>query len=84
LIAEHAVAVALDMRETGRADNDLLDRLAADERLGVSRSDLDAALAHPLDLAGRAGEQVAALVTEVDKIAATHPEAAAYRPGPVI
>jgi adenylosuccinate lyase len=84
VIAEHAVGVALEMRETGRADNDLLDRLAADERLRVSRSDLDAALAYPLDLAGTAGEQVAALVTEVDKIAAAHPEAAAYRPSPVI
>jgi hypothetical protein len=27
---------------------------------------------------------VAAVVAEVDKIAAEHPEAAAYRPGPVL
>ena len=43
-IKEHAVAVALEMRESGRADNDLLDRLAADPRLGVSRAELDAAM----------------------------------------
>ena len=36
-IKEHAVAVALAMREQGSADNDLFDRLAADPRLGLSR-----------------------------------------------
>ena len=84
VIQEHAVAVALEMRETGRTDNDLLDRLATDERLDVSRADLETALANPLDLAGMAGKQAAALVAEVDKIAAAHPEAAVYRPGEVI
>ena len=33
MIKEHAVAVALAMREKGAADNDLFDRLAADGRL---------------------------------------------------
>ena len=68
VISQHAIAVALDMRENGRTDNDLLDRLAADPRLGVTRAELDAALANPLELAGTAG----------------HPHAAAYRPGPVL
>ena len=61
-IKEHAVAVALAMRESGPGDNDLLDRLAADARLGVSRADLDAAIAqsagpgrHRRSAGGRAG-----------------------------
>jgi adenylosuccinate lyase len=83
VIKEHAVAVALAMRETG-ADNDLLDRLANDARLGVSRTDLDAAVAQPLDLAGTAGAQVAAVVGRIEKLAAAHPDAAAYRPGLVL
>ncbi len=83
-IKEHAVAVALEMRETGRSDNDLLDRLAADDRLGVTKADLEAALADPLDLAGTAGQQIATLVAEIEKIAAGHPDAAAYRPGLVL
>ena len=41
-IKEHAVAVALAMREKGAADNDLLDRLAADARLPLDRAALDA------------------------------------------
>ena len=82
-IREHAVAVALAMRETG-VENDLLDRLAADDRLGVSRADLDAALAQPLQLAGTAGAQVATLVDRIDALAAEHPEAAAYQPNPLL
>ena len=84
VISEHAIAVALEMRETGRGDNDLLDRLAADPRLGVTREELDAAIADPIELAGTAGRQVGTLVAQIGEIAAAHPEAAAYRPGPVL
>jgi adenylosuccinate lyase len=84
VISEHAIAVALEMRETGRGDNDLLDRLAADPRLGVTREELDAAIADPIELAGTAGRQVRTLVAQIGEIAAAHPEAAAYRPGPVL
>jgi adenylosuccinate lyase len=84
VISEHAIAVALEMRDTGRVDNDLLDRLAADPRLGISRAELDAALANPLELAGTAGQQVATLTAQIEKIAAFHPVAAGYRPGPVV
>jgi adenylosuccinate lyase len=83
-ISEHAIAVSLQIRETGRSDNDLLDRLAADPRLGISRAELDAALANPLELAGTAGQQVATLTAQIEKLAASHPEAAGYRPGPVL
>ena len=84
VIREHAIAVALQMRETGDSENDLLDRLAADPRLGVSRAELDAALADHLELAGTAGAQIAALVGQIGAVAAAHPDAAAYRPGPVL
>ncbi|MFP5416890.1 MAG: adenylosuccinate lyase [Actinomycetes bacterium] len=83
-IKEHAVAVALDMRQSGRKDNDLLERLAADPRLGVDRSVLDAAVASPLELTGSAGAQVDALVERVRAIAAEFPDAAAYVPGDVL
>jgi adenylosuccinate lyase len=83
-IKEHAIAVALQMRETGRSDNNLLDRLAADPRLGVTRAELDAALADPIELAGTAAQQVSTLVAQIEQIAAAHPRAAAYRPGAVL
>jgi adenylosuccinate lyase len=83
-IKEHAIAVALEMRETGRSDNDLLDRLAADPRLGVARAELDAALLDPIELTGTAGQQVATLVARIQQIVEAHPRAAAYQPGAVL
>jgi adenylosuccinate lyase len=83
-IKEHSVEAALQIRETGRSDNDLLDRLAADPRLGITRAELEAAIANPIELTGTAGQQVAALAAQIEAIAAAQPEAAAYRPGPVL
>jgi adenylosuccinate lyase len=83
-IREHAVAVALEMRESGRSDNDLYDRLAADNRLGLTRAELGSLVATPLELAGTASSQVTSIVAAVDAIAAMHPEAAAYRPGQIL
>ena len=83
-IKEHAVAVALQMRETGRKDNDLLDRLAADPRLGVGRDALQAAVADPLQLTGSAADQVHRLVERVRELALKHPEGAVYVPGEVL
>jgi adenylosuccinate lyase len=35
-------------------------------------------------LAGTAGQQLATLAAEIEKLAAAHPDAAAYHPGPVL
>ncbi len=52
VISEHAVGVALAMREKGQTDNDLLARLAADERLGLPPGTLDGLLGDPLRVTG--------------------------------
>jgi adenylosuccinate lyase len=82
-IKEHAVATALALRE-GHATNDLLDRLAGDARLGLDRPALDALLADRLAFVGTAPHQVEAFCAQVAEIVARHPEAAAYRPEPVL
>jgi adenylosuccinate lyase len=82
-IKEHAVAVALAMR-AGEADNDLLDRLAADSRLGLTRADLDALIAEPLEFTGAARDQVARVSGRVQAIAEAHPAAASYTPGSIL
>jgi adenylosuccinate lyase len=82
-IKEHAVAVALAMR-AGEAENDLLDRLASDPRLGLSRADLDALIAEPMDFTGAARDQVARIAQRVQLIAETYPAAAAYAPGSIL
>ncbi len=84
VIKGHAVAVALGMRETGRADNDLLDRLAADDRLPLDRAALAALFDEPLSFTGLASEQVAAFVERVAALTARYPDAAAYRPGAIL
>ncbi|GAA3218658.1 adenylosuccinate lyase [Pseudonocardia petroleophila] len=81
VIKEHAVGVALAMREKGQSDNDLMARLAADERLGGSFESL---LTDPLAFTGAATAQVAAVVARVDGIVAAHPSAAAYSPGAIL
>ena len=82
-IKEHAVAVALAMR-AGEAENDLLDRLAGDARLGLSRADLDALIAEPLEFTGAARDQVARIAQRVQLITESHPSGAAYSPGSIL
>jgi len=84
VIKEHAVAVALELREQGRADNGLLDRLAADERLPLTRDDLAVLVADPLTFTGRAVEQVDTFVATVAVLVDADPEAARYRPAPIL
>ena len=84
VISEHAVAVALAMREKGQVDNDLVDRLAADERLPLSREELETLLADRLSFTGLAQQQVAAVLGRIAAITAEHPDAARYRPGEIL
>jgi len=84
VIKEHAVAVALAMREEGAAGNDLLERLAADDRLPLDRAALGELVGAPLDFVGTAVAQVEAFVAQVGEVVARHPDAAAYRPEPIL
>ena len=84
VIKEHAVAAALARREKGAGDDDLLERLAADDRLRLSRSDLQATVADPVAFTGAASGQVSAFVRRAEDLAAAFPEAAAYTPEPIL
>jgi adenylosuccinate lyase len=79
-IKQHATAVALEMRDAGTRDNDLVARLAADPRLGLDRAQLERVLENPLHFVGAAESQVQAFVTRVQDLLARHPEAADYQP----
>jgi adenylosuccinate lyase len=83
-IREHAIAVALAMREKGLTDNDLYDRLAGDRRLGLTRAEIDALVANPAAFTGAAADQVRAVVERVRAVLAQHPAAAAYVPAPIL
>lgn len=83
-IKEHAVAVALAMRERGQVDNDLLDRLAADVRIPLDHAALQALLAEPLAFVGTAPAQARAFAAQVHALVDAHPQAAAYAPGAIL
>ena len=83
VISEHAVAVALAMREHG-AEPDLLDRLAADPRLPLDREQLDEALADRQAFIGAAADQVDAVVSAVDDLVGRFPDDAKYTPGAIL
>ena len=78
IIKEHAVAAATNMRETGAA-NDLITRLAGDDRIKLSAAELEELLAaDPLDFTGRAREQVDAFHNQVTSELAKDGSAARY------
>ncbi|AUI62388.1 adenylosuccinate lyase [Amycolatopsis sp. BJA-103] len=83
-IKENAVGVALAMREQGLAENDLLDRLAADERIPLDRGELDKLLADRISFTGVAPRQVAAIASRVQAVLERFPEAAGYSPAPIL
>jgi adenylosuccinate lyase len=84
VIKEHAVAVALAMRERGAEHNDLLRRLAEDPRLRLSPDALSAAVRDPLRFTGAAGAQVAAVLARIDAVVTEDPAAAKYEPEPIL
>jgi adenylosuccinate lyase len=84
VIKQHAVAVALGMREKGAAENDLFDRLAADSRLGLSRAEIDALVSDRQAFVGAASAQVDGVAAQIADVVAAHPEAAAYTPAPIL
>jgi adenylosuccinate lyase len=84
IIREHAVDVALELREKGAEGNDLLARLAADDRLGLSARELHELTADPATFTGAASVQVHAVVRRVTQVVDAHPRAAAYEPDPIL
>ena len=83
-IKDNAVSLAVEMREKGIERNDLMDRLAADSRIGLSAGELRGLLAEPLTFTGAARDQVAAVVGAVEAVLATDPAAAGYQPEPIL
>lgn len=83
-IKEHAVAVALAMRERGAEENDLLDRLAGDPRLQLDGAAIHAAIGEPVSFIGNAERQVEAFTRRVEDVVASDPEAAGYLPQPIL
>ncbi|APT91940.1 adenylosuccinate lyase [Corynebacterium phocae] len=83
VIKEHAVAVALNMRENG-GEQDLIERLAADDRLPLDAAALEKVLSDKKAFIGAAESQVAQVLIRIKALADQHPRAARYQPGDIL
>lgn len=84
VIKEHAVAVSNDLRAGTISQNDLLDRLAGDDRLGIGRSELQSIFDENANSTGMASEQVAVFRGMVSEIVGRFPAGADYVPGAIL
>jgi len=84
VIKEHAVAAARAYRAGESEQNDLVARLAADTRLGMSESELQAGLDEGQANAGAAAAQIDHFIKEADHYATTIEGAASYQPGSIL
>jgi len=83
VIKENAVAVALNMRENG-GEQDLINRLAADDRLPLTKQQLDDALADRHAFIGAAESQTHRVIDRVRTLVVQYPQAADYVPGEIL
>lgn len=84
VIKGHAVATALALRSGALVRNDLFERLATDPRLGLSRGQVSALVAEPIEFTGAARRQIEVVAQRVAQIVVDHPEAATYSPGAIL
>jgi len=83
-IKNHAVATVNELRGGGIDRNNLIERLANDASLGLTRDALEAILARGDRESGAAKAQVAAFAAAVRKLESASPQAAAYGPGTIL
>jgi adenylosuccinate lyase len=83
-IKEHAVATVRDLRDGRISENDLVERLAKDARVGLERGALERIVADAEKLTGLAGEQVDAFAARAEELLARFPQARSYQAGDIL
>lgn len=83
-IKQHAVATVRDLRSGAITQNDLVDRLAADTRLGLTADALATLVTEAQALTGTAAEQVDKFCEIVRVEAESVPIAGTYEPGAIL
>ena len=83
-IKEHAVATVNDLRGRKISENDLVDRLAGDDRLGLPRDVIQSITENASALLGNAQTQVEEFVEMVGEFVEEYPEATNYEPTPLL
>jgi adenylosuccinate lyase len=84
VIKEHAVEVALAMRDRGTSDNDLIQRLGTDPRIPLDTEALHGLLKEPLDFVGSARTQVQRFAEQVSRLTTRFVVALEYQPPAIL
>ncbi len=84
VIKEHAVATVHDLRNGDSQENDLIRRLAEDERLPLNSQELETILSQGRKNVGAAKAQIAHFAQQIKQLETDYPEAAAYQPGSIL
>jgi len=83
-IKEHSLAAARLSRSGGNAGATLVERLASDARLGMTRDEIDAIIRDASAFAGNAAAQTDSFVTAAREIASKVPGARELMPGAIL
>jgi len=83
-IKEHAVATVRDLRSGSILKNNLVERLAADRRLGLTSEKLAAVVREAQAMTGMASSQVSRFCESVREEVQTVPAASTYEPGAIL
>lgn len=84
VIKEHAVGVALAMRQSGLSDNPLYERLATDERFPLDLPTIEAVVGDPSKFVGRSVEQVDEMSGRIATLLLPYPDAPNYIPEEIL
>lgn len=84
VIKEHAVSALNALRSGEVTENDLIERLADDDRLGISRERLNELIDIAATRAGSASSQIDCFLSDVNSVKSNYPEGADYSPGSIL
>jgi adenylosuccinate lyase len=84
IIKQHAIEAALEIREGGSGENDLIERLVNDPLLPLDQDAVTEALSDRGAFIGLADSQVADFAATAATINSEHPGAGSYRPSPIL
>ncbi|MEE8436345.1 MAG: adenylosuccinate lyase [bacterium] len=84
IIREHAVAVALGLRDGSLPENNLAERLGDDAAFPLDRREVLAVLGDPARFLGDAPAQATGFMAALDPLRKRFPAAESYRPEPIL
>lgn len=84
VIKEHAVATVHDLRNGTIKENNLLQRLADDDRIPLTHTQLQEILDEGRQNTGSANDQVNTFIANIENLEKNYPDAAKYTPGAIL